>query len=80
MSDLPPHENRFRPPFGVGSWPVKLAGSLFLAVVLLGAILWTVVRKEVNADEMLVLVNKTGRDLPPELATRLDALLTESGR
>lgn len=46
--------------------PLAIAAS-FLALVALGFILWFVVRVEVNSNEMLVLVNKTGKRLPPEL-------------
>lgn len=43
-----------------------VALGLFLGVGI-AAIYWFVLRVEVNANEILVLVNKTGKDLPPEL-------------
>ena len=47
--------------------PTVLSGILMLAVVL-GGLFWFVIRVEVHAEELLVLVNKTGKRLPPELA------------
>jgi regulator of protease activity HflC (stomatin/prohibitin superfamily) len=44
-----------------------LVGLLLTLAVLTGALLWFVIRVEVNADEILVYINKTGRDLPAEL-------------
>lgn len=43
------------------------AGSLLLLLVAAGAVYWVVIRVEVGASEILVLVNKTGKTLPPEL-------------
>ena len=47
--------------------PQAMLGSAFLLLLLVGAVFWFVIRVEVNAGEILVLVNKTGRTLPPEL-------------
>jgi len=46
------------------------AGLLLLVLAL--AIFWFVVRVEVNANEILVLVNKTGRELPLDLDEQFD--------
>ena len=45
-----------------------LAGGGLIIVVLFLAVLWFVVRQEVDANEILVLVNKTGRPIPTDLA------------
>ena len=45
-----------------------LAGGGLIIVVLFLAVLWFVVRQEVDANEILVLVNKTGRPVPADLA------------
>jgi len=45
-----------------------LAGGGLIVVVLFLAVLWFVVRQEVDANEILVLVNKTGRPIPTDLA------------
>lgn len=46
----------------------SLAASGVLAVVLLAiGVVWFVLRVEVNANEILVLVNKTGKTIPAEL-------------
>lgn len=47
-----------------------LVGVAFAVVALIGATFWGVVRVEVGAGEILVLVNKTGKTLPVELADR----------
>jgi len=50
---------------------VPWLGSLLIAVLLLvgavGAVFWLVIRVEVKANEILILVNKTGRTVPTEL-------------
>lgn len=45
-----------------------LLGILLTLAVLAFVLVWFVLRVEVNANEILVLVNKTGKTLPPELA------------
>lgn len=50
-----------------GSWIAKAVGGLLLVAFLSGLIEWFVIRVEVNAGEVLVLVNKTGRPLPAGL-------------
>ncbi|MCH7808716.1 MAG: hypothetical protein IIB60_05775 [Planctomycetes bacterium] len=42
-------------------------GSLFMLLVLVALVFWFVIRVEVRANEILVLVNKTGKTLPAEL-------------
>ena len=42
-------------------------GGVFLLLFLIGGVTWFVIRVEVNANEILVLVNKTGKVLPDEL-------------
>jgi hypothetical protein len=49
--------------------PPLIAGLLVL-LVLVGAIFWFVIRVEVNANGILVLVNKTGKTLPKSLVDR----------
>jgi regulator of protease activity HflC (stomatin/prohibitin superfamily) len=49
------------------SWITLAIGGVLSLVVLLTGFLWFVVRVEVNANELLVLVNKSGREIPPEL-------------
>ena len=44
-----------------------IAGLLVLAA-LVSLVVWFVIRVEVYANELLVLVNKTGKTLPPELS------------
>jgi regulator of protease activity HflC (stomatin/prohibitin superfamily) len=58
---------RPRLPVRPGGWlPSALAAGLFL-LALWGGIFWFVFRVEVHANEILVLVNKTGKTLPPAL-------------
>lgn len=45
-----------------------IGGSVLLLLLLIGAIFWFVIRVEVDANEILVLVNKTGKTLPEDLA------------
>ncbi len=55
-------------------WPrprsllATLIGLVMLLWVVVGLVYWFVIRVEVNAGEVLVLVNKTGRLLPSSLA------------
>lgn len=44
-----------------------LAALVLMGAVVIGAVYWFVIRVEVHSNEILVLVNKTGRDLPAEL-------------
>ena len=53
---------------GPRSLPATLIGLVLLLWVVVGMAYWFVIRVEVNAGEVLVLVNKTGRLLPPTLA------------
>ncbi len=48
---------------------VGLAIALFLAYMIT---MWFVIRQEVNADEVLVLVRKTGRTIPAELGEEFE--------
>ncbi len=68
MSDVFERPN---PPSGP-SWDrrARLAsavGFVFFLAFVVGAVFWFVIRVEVNAGEILVLVNKTGKTLPQEL-------------
>ncbi len=55
-------------PSGPPLWFAALiAGPLFL-VFACGVVLWFVVRVEVGGNEIMVLVNKTGRPIPAGLA------------
>jgi len=49
-------------------WIASLIGLLFVGLFVFGGVLWFLIRVEVNANEVLVLVRKTGQRLPPELA------------
>ena len=40
---------------------------LVLLIVVIGLVFWFVIRVEVDANEILVLVNKTGKTIPAEL-------------
>lgn len=48
-------------------WLASAFASLIFLVVLIGLVSWFVIRVEVEANEILVLVNKTGKILPSEL-------------
>ena len=43
-----------------------VVGGGLLLIVAIGFYYWFIARVEVGADELLILVNKTGRTLPPE--------------
>ncbi len=47
--------------------PTLIAGGVLLLIAVVSAVFWFVIRVEVNAGEMLVLVNKTGKTVPQEL-------------
>ena len=49
-------------------WVHSLIAGLATLAVLVFIVVWFVIRVEVRANELLVLVNKTGQTLPPELA------------
>lgn len=68
-------------------WLALVAGWVLLAAVALVAIWWFVIRVEVDANQILVLVNKSGRELPPDLVEEFNdqvvlypALLEELAR
>lgn len=67
MSD--PYPRYVRPSIPSFRLPVKTLIGLGVvgALVLALGFVWFVLRVEVNANELLVLVNKTGRTVPPEL-------------
>ncbi len=46
---------------------VTLFGLALLVIVMIGGFYWFIVRVDVGSDEILVLVNKTGKTLPAEL-------------
>ena len=45
-----------------------VTGFICILLVVTGAVFWFIIRVEVHANEILVLVNKTGRSIPEELA------------
>jgi regulator of protease activity HflC (stomatin/prohibitin superfamily) len=45
-----------------------IVGGGLLLIVAIGFYYWFIARVEIGADELLILVNKTGRTLPPEFA------------
>lgn len=49
-------------------WLAALGSALLFLLVLVFLVVWFVIRVEVNANETLVLVNKTGKALPTDLA------------
>ena len=55
-------------PRGRGSLIATAISGLLLLAVAIGGFMWFVVRVEVEPNEILVLVNKTGKTIPPELA------------
>ena len=55
-----------------GSWIASLLGLALLMAFLVGFVEWFIIRVEVNAGQILVLVNKTGTRLPDDLAPELD--------
>lgn len=68
MPEYVEHHGTSRGPSGPPPLLVSLVGALLLAAVAIGAIYWFVIRVEVDANRVLLLVNKAGRDLPAELA------------
>lgn len=68
-----PNIRRPEPPHGIslpGSWLARGVALLVLVVAGWGAVEWFVFRAEVDPNEILVLVSKTGRSLPSELQER----------
>ena len=72
-------------------WLGSLVGGLFVAGAVFLFVLWFVVRVEVEPDEVLILVNKTGRLVPADLGEEfldqvvlypelLDALIVRNGQ
>ena len=61
-----PKDFSSKPTIRMSFW-AALAGLLFFLFFIIGFVYWFVIRVEVNAGEILVLVNKTGRVLPAEL-------------
>lgn len=57
----------FRRPPALGRLIARLVGLALLLSVLAGAVEWFVIRVEVDAGELLVLINKTGATIPDEL-------------
>ena len=69
MSEVP--RKTFRAPsFRTRSLVGAVLGVLLIAVFLIGFVYWFIIRVEVNAGEILVLLNKTGRPLPAALANQ----------
>lgn len=62
-----PKNRPFRPRLA-GGMIARLLGLAVLAGVLYSGYHWFICRIEVGPNEMLIIVNKTGRDLPAELA------------
>ncbi len=52
---------------GISLVPAAI-GAIIVLIVLVGAVFWFIIRVEVRANEILVLVNKTGKNVPAELA------------
>jgi len=84
--DMPVRPSR---PTGPPLWTVGLIGLPFL-LFLFGAVLWFVVRVEVDANEIMALVKKSGRPIPKNLADEfadqvvlypalVDAIAAETG-
>lgn len=69
MSEHEARPVRIRPSIPRQILPVKslIAGSLLTLVVAVLGFVWFILRVEVNANEILVLVNKTGKDVSREL-------------
>jgi regulator of protease activity HflC (stomatin/prohibitin superfamily) len=68
MTDRPGTTNRIRPPWQGGGGRVGRVVSVVLFLgVLIGSYYWVIERVEVPADHVLVLINKTGKSVPPEL-------------
>ena len=69
MSDQPPTSPHAMPSRRPGAPGLVAAaiGLLLILAVALGGVFWFVIRVEVNAGEILVLVNKTGKRIPEEL-------------
>ena len=68
---MPDYEDRpVRPsiPRSRGPRIAAVLGTICLLLVVIGAVFWFVIRVEVHANEILVLVNKTGKETPEELA------------
>lgn len=61
-------EHPVRPSIRRG-WPLMsmIPAGIFSLVLIFGALFWFVIRVEVDADKILVLVNKTGKTLPAAL-------------
>lgn len=55
-----------------GSWIARLVGLALLMAFFVGFVEWFIIRVEVDAGEILVLVNKTGQRLPDDLAPEFD--------
>ncbi|MFQ5492021.1 MAG: SPFH domain-containing protein [Phycisphaerae bacterium] len=66
-SDSPPRIVRPSIPSGP-HWIVRLAAGVCTLAAAIGAVYWFVIRVEVRANEILILVNKTGKTIPDELA------------
>lgn len=65
-------DDRIRPSIRPIRLPLlpSVLGLAFLLVVAIAGVFWFVVRVEVGANKILVLVNKTGKVIPPELSDR----------
>ena len=50
------------------SFVLALLGALIGLVAVIGAVFWFVIRVEVRANQIMVLINKTGKNIPKELA------------
>ena len=67
------HRNdRVRPSIPPAQLPLPQAavGTVLLFFLFLGAVFWFAIRVEVNANEIMALVNKTGKTLPEDLADK----------
>src|SRR5262245_57716010 len=57
------------------SWVAILVGLAFMLLFVIGFVYWFIIRIEVNAGQILVLMNKTGRELSPELGPFSDQVV-----
>ena len=58
--------------FGSPNWIARLIATALLVAFAIGVVEWFIIRVEVNAGEIMALVNKTGRRLPDDLASEFD--------
>ena len=67
IPSMTPHRAPLR-----GPWIARLVGLVLLAAFFSGFVEWFIIRVEVDAGQILVLVNKTGKRIPEDLAPELN--------